>query len=143
MKSNKYPKAEQNKVSKKIKEDKDVEKTFFQKYLPYIITISVIIFINFLYFWPSLSGKTIYQGDIVSHKGMSHEAAEYSKATGDVALWTNAMFSGMPTYQIMAPQKHNFLKYITNTLKLGFSKPIGYFIFRNVEFLFNDADYWF
>ena len=83
-----------------------------------------------------MAGKTLYQGDSVSYKGMAQEAIEYSKATGDVALWTNSMFSGMPTYQIAAPQKHNLLNYIYKTLKLGFSKPIGYFILGMFTFYF-------
>jgi hypothetical protein len=107
-----------------------------KKYLPHIVAFFVILVINIFYFFPALSGKTLYQGDLVNHKGMSQEVYDYYKKTGDVALWTNSMFSGMPAYQISAPQKHNLLDYIYKTLKLGFSGPQGYFIMGMIGFYF-------
>jgi hypothetical protein len=107
---------------------------FMQKYAPHIIALVTIFIINFFYFLPSFSGKSLYQGDIVNHKGMSKEAVDHYKKTGEVTLWTNSMFSGMPTYQINAPQKHNLLDYVYRTLRLGFLGPQGYFIMGMICF---------
>lgn len=49
---------------------------------------------------PLLDGKALFQSDMMHFKGMEKEAADYYKATGDVPLWSNSMFGGMPTYVI-------------------------------------------
>ncbi len=106
----------------------------FKKLIPHIIVILVFVVINIIYFLPQFQGKTLYQGDIINHKAMSKEAVDFQKKTGEVTLWTNSMFGGMPTYQISAPQQHNYLKYIRNVLELGFSRPAGYFLMGMISF---------
>lgn len=105
-----------------------IQNPILKKYLPHFIAILAIFIVNLFYFLPAFSGKSLQQGDIVSHKGMSKEAVDYYEKTGEVALWTNSMFSGMPTYQISAPQKHNMLDYVYKILRMGFYGPQGYFI---------------
>ncbi len=95
---------------------------------PYIIAILAIVIVNIFFFLPQFEGKVVRQGDIVQHGGMSHEAVEYQKRTGEPALWTNSMFSGMPAYQISTPNDANLLKYVEGALTLGFPRPAGYFI---------------
>ncbi|MGE5356873.1 MAG: hypothetical protein ACM3PT_11610 [Deltaproteobacteria bacterium] len=104
------------------------------KILPHFIALLAIFFLNVFYFFPAFSGKTLYQGDIVNHKGMAQEAVDHYKKTGEVTLWTNSMFSGMPTYQISAPQKNNLLNHVSMTLRLGFLGPQGYFILGMISF---------
>ncbi|HHH52214.1 MAG TPA: hypothetical protein ENK91_01020, partial [Bacteroidetes bacterium] len=106
----------------------------FKKLIPHIIVILVFVVINIIYFLPQFQGKTLYQGDIINHKAMSKEAVDFQKKTGEVTLWTNSMFGGMPTYQISAPQQHNYLKYVRNILELGFSRPAGYFLMGMISF---------
>src|SRR5690606_31567186 len=96
--------------------------------LPHIVCILVMIILPVIYFSPQLEGKVIRQGDIVNFIAMSREAKLYQEKTGEVALWTNAMFGGMPTYQISAPQKGNLLAYVERVAQFGFDRPIGYFI---------------
>lgn len=106
----------------------------FKKLLPHLFVIIIFIIINVIYFFPQFQGKTLYQGDIVNHIAMAKEATDFQKATGEVTLWTNSMFGGMPTYQISAPQQHNYLKYVRKFLELGFSRPAGYFILGMISF---------
>jgi hypothetical protein len=40
-------------------------------------------------------------------------------------LWTNAMFCGMPTYQIAVKHNSNWLTYVDQALKLGLPRPVG------------------
>lgn len=96
--------------------------------VPHLIALLAFIIVSMAYFSPQLEGKVVSQGDIVNFLAMSKEARDYQEKTGDPALWTNAMFGGMPTYQISAPQKSNLLKYVERVLQLGFDRPIGYFI---------------
>ena len=56
---------------------------------------------------------------------MSQEIKEYREDTGNEALWTNSMFSGMPTYHMGVKYPNNILLPIDKLLQLGFPRPIG------------------
>lgn len=62
--------------------------------------VALFIAVSYLYFFPLLEGKQLAAHDIQSHIGMSKELADYRAKTGEEAVWTNAMFSGMPGYMI-------------------------------------------
>jgi hypothetical protein len=83
---------------------------------------------------PQLQGKLITQGDIVHFTAMSKEISDLKKETGEVALWTGSMFSGMPTYQIGLPQNSNLLKYVPRMSRLFFGNPIGMIISLMIGF---------
>lgn len=97
------------------------------KFLPHLVALFAFLFLNIIYFYPSLEGKVIKQGDIVSYNGMVQEAREYQQQTGEDILWTNSMFGGMPTYQIGGYDYTNFINKSIQYLKLFFSGPIGVF----------------
>ena len=101
---------------------------FLKKGLPHIIAIVAFIVVNIIYFYPQLEGKVIQQGDTVVYKGMSQELRDYKAKTGEEVLWTNAMFGGMPAYQISNTAKGNMLRHVDKTYSLLFNRPIGYFI---------------
>ena len=91
------------------------------------IVIAIIAFciITVIYFSPVFKGKVIKSHDIMQHKGASKEIVDYRKETGEEALWTNAMFGGMPAYQISTLYPNNFLKHIDSALKLYLPHPAG------------------
>jgi hypothetical protein len=99
-----------------------------KKMWPYLASVLMIVLINILYFLPQFEGKTVRQGDIVQHRAISKESADYLEKTGQEALWTDAIFGGMPTYLIGLTHKSNLLKYGEKLLSLGFARPTGYFI---------------
>lgn len=68
--------------------------------LPDLIIVVVFLLASAIYFSPALEGKVIFASDNVNFWSMVHEADEFRAETGESAFWTNAMFSGMPTYQI-------------------------------------------
>ena len=74
---------------------------WWRRALPHVLAILFFLVLAVAYFSPIVfEGKTLAQHDIVQFNGGSHEAAQYREATGKEALWTNSMFSGMPTYLI-------------------------------------------
>jgi len=79
--------------------------------------------ISFAYFSPVLQGKLLDMPDITHHKGMSKEVTDFREATGEEALWTNAMFSGMPAYQISTKSNNNLIQYVVKAIKLGIPRP--------------------
>jgi len=118
----------------------------FKKILPHIIALLLFVIISAVYFLPQFQGKKLYKGDIVNHQAMAKESQDFYKKTGEVTLWTNSMFGGMPTYQISAPQKHNYLKQVRKGLQLGFVRPAGYFILGMISiyilFIVLGFNYW-
>ncbi len=106
----------------------------FKSTYTYLIPVILIVLVNILYFLPQFEGKVVRQGDIIQHVGMSKEATDYREKTGEEALWTNAMFGGMPTYQISAKPKNNLLTYVEKTMSLYIGRPAGYFIAGMIGF---------
>jgi hypothetical protein len=73
----------------------------WRRLLPHLLAVVFFLALAAVYFSPILfDGKTLAQHDVVQFNGGAHEAQLYREATGKEALWTNSMFSGMPTYLI-------------------------------------------
>ena len=71
-----------------------------KKCLPDILAIVLFAIISFAYFAPAdFDGRILYQDDHSAGRGAGQEASEYYQRTGERTRWTNATFSGMPTYQ--------------------------------------------
>ena len=68
--------------------------------LPDVLAVILFAVISFAYFFPAdIEGKILFREDSAASKGAGHEISEYKERTGEVTRWTNAVFSGMPTYQ--------------------------------------------
>ena len=76
-----------------------------KKLLPHIVAVLVFLLLSIIYFSPVLDGKQLSQHDTSTSIGASKEIADYNKTHSDVALWTNSMFGGMPSYLIGLPMK--------------------------------------
>ena len=74
---------------------------------PHLMVLLLFVVISFVYFSPVLQGKMLDMPDINNWKGMSKEVRDFRDATGEEALWTNSMFSGMPAYQISTKYKRS------------------------------------
>ena len=95
----------------------------FKKFSPHLIVILFFVAISFTYFSPVLQGKLLNMADITHWKGMSKEVTDFREATGEEALWTNSMFSGMPAYQISTRSNGNLIQYVAKTISLGIPRP--------------------
>lgn len=99
----------------------------FQRIMPHLIAVLLMLVATIAYFSPQLQGKVLQQGDIVNVEGMAHEADLYKAETGNDTYWTNSMFGGMPTYQIRGHNGGNLLEYSVHLMRLFFAAPIGVF----------------
>ena len=104
-----------------------MKKIYGGKLIQPLMAAGVFLLLSVMYFLPQLQGKVIQQSDILSVRGMNHEALVWKEKTGDVILWTNSMFGGMPTYQLSSPQKNNMVKVINSLHQAFIERPIGYF----------------
>lgn len=91
------------------------------------ITICLIAFIiiGFLYANPVLTGKQLFQHDIVQYKGGAKELLDYRAQNGEETYWSDSMFGGMPTYQMGSQFRGDVIKKIDNLL-MFLPKPVNY-----------------
>lgn len=97
-----------------------------QKIRPHLFAVFAFLAISSIYFMPQFQGKVLQSGDIVSYLGMSKEIRDFRDKTGERSLWTNAMFGGMPTYQIDSSQPSNLTQYLEKLSQLFIDRPTGY-----------------
>ena len=81
-----------------------------QRNLPWILMVALLLFVSLLYYPVAFGGKAPQASDISQWRGAANEIIEYNKANKDDALWTQRMFSGMPSYMISFPNKYPFLE---------------------------------
>ena len=73
-----------------------------RKILPDAACVAAFVLISLVYFFPAdLEGRILFQHDTSAAAGAGREAVDYRERTGEVTRWTNALFGGMPTYQMM------------------------------------------
>ncbi len=71
-----------------------------KKWLPDVLAVLLFAVLAFAYFFPAdIEGRILYRHDASAGRGAGQEASEYYQRTGERTRWTNALFSGMPTYQ--------------------------------------------
>ena len=74
-----------------------------KKCLPDLLAVLLFAVLAFAYFFPAdIEGRILYRHDASAGRGAGQEGIEYRQKTGERSRWTNALFGGMPTYQ-MAP----------------------------------------
>ena len=74
-----------------------------KKCLPDVLAVLLFVVLAFAYFFPAdIEGRILYRHDASAGRGAGQEGIEYLQKTGERSRWTNALFGGMPTYQ-MAP----------------------------------------
>ena len=95
----------------------------FSQIKPHVIIVLLFVLVSFAYFTPLLEGKRIDGHDVKTWIGMSKEISDYRESTGEEALWTNSLFSGMPAYQISVKYSSNLVRYIDKIISLGFPRP--------------------
>ena len=77
-----------------------MERINLKKFLPDIVAILLFVGISVAYFIvPMTQGKILYRHDTSAGRGAGQEVSLHLQETGEVSRWTNALFSGMPTYQ--------------------------------------------
>ncbi|HTS44565.1 MAG TPA: YfhO family protein [Puia sp.] len=112
--------------------------SFLKKALPHFIAVVVFLIVAMVYCKPALEGKTLSQTDVIGHTGMARQSELFNKQYGHYPLWTESLFSGMPTYNIALPSSSTFLNNLVYIIYLfpagvGFN-PIVLFFLASVCF---------
>ena len=104
-----------------------------KSFYPYLVAFILFIVIAYAYFPALFEGKIVMQSDISSWRGAANEIIQFREQTGEEPLWTNSMFSGMPTTMISTEYKGNYLKNVYDGLYVG-PRPASYLILGLVSF---------
>lgn len=104
-----------------------------RKFLPHLLIIIGFIALSLAYFSPVLSGKQIFQSDIMQYIGMSKQQTDFRTSTGEETYWTNSAFGGMPTYQLGALYPHNYIKKLDTALRF-LPRPADYLFLYFIGF---------
>ena len=97
----------------------------------WILPIAVLLGLNVAFLSPAyFSGDVLDQDDIKLGYAKGKEIRDYREANGEEPLWTNAMFSGMPTAQISTQYGGNIFQVIAKTVSaIGGRNSSAYIIF--------------
>lgn len=100
---------------------------FFKKAWPDVAAIALFVVLSCAYFYPSaIDGRVLTGSDHTGGVGLGAELEHYKTETGETARWTNAGFSGMPTYQINPTYPSvSLLRGISDVYKLGLGEYVG------------------
>lgn len=99
---------------------------FLQHILPHIVAIAAFLIVTLFFFKPVFfDNKTLQQHDIQEYIGSSKAIADFREQTGEEALWTNSMFSGMPAYLISVQWGTQALSYLKRITAVGLPHPIA------------------
>ena len=75
----------------------------------YLIPLVGLFLLNIIYFYPAMQGKVLEQDDIMLGVAKGKEIRDYRESNDEDPLWTQAMFSGMPTFQIATYYPNNWV----------------------------------
>ena len=90
-----------------------------------IASLVLFIILALVYANPVLTGKQLFQHDIVQYKGGAKELLDYRAQNGQETYWSDSMFGGMPTYQMGAQFRGDIVKSIDGVLNF-LPKPANY-----------------
>ncbi|MCD8310556.1 MAG: YfhO family protein [Prevotellaceae bacterium] len=109
-----------------------------KRILPDVIAIVAFMALSFVYFFPAdIEHRILFQNDTAAGAGAGHEIATYYEQTGERSRWTNALFGGMPTYQISPSYDSNeplrwtqkvYRLFLPSYVQLSFIMLLGFYI---------------
>ena len=92
----------------------------WQRAWPHVLAVLFFVVLAVAYFAPIVfNHQTLAQHDITQFQGGAHETQQWLAEHGHEPLWTNSMFSGMPTYLISVHFPGDLFLYVQKVVALG------------------------
>jgi hypothetical protein len=92
----------------------------WQRAWPHVLAVFFFVVLAVAYFAPIVfEHQTLAQHDITQFQGGAHETQQWAAEHGHEPLWTNSMFSGMPTYLISVHFPGDLFLYVQKAVALG------------------------
>jgi hypothetical protein len=96
-----------------------------KKIVPYLTVVIVFVAVAIAFFSPVLKGEKLFQSDIQQFRGMSKEIVDFRAAYGEEPYWTDAAFSGMPSYQLSTYYPNDYIKKLDSVIRF-LPRPADY-----------------
>ena len=107
---------------------------FFTRNSIYHIAITTFFaVISLAYFNPLLSGKALFQSDIVQFSGMAKQIVDHRESFNEEPYWLDNAFVGMPTFQVAVKYPFDILDKIDKTLRF-LPRPADYLFIYLLSF---------
>ena len=99
-----------------------------KKAAPDLVAVLIFLAISIAYFFTPMSEGLILGGhDSVAAEGLKQEQVQYKQHHGgEVSRWSNAIFSGMPTYQT-APSYSATASLVVDRHRHGYHPGAGHY----------------
>lgn len=103
----------------------------------FFVSVAVMALLSLAFFYPdNFEGNSLRQPDMQQGAANGQEAKLFEEATGEKALWTDALFGGMPTFQISPSYPSNSLfNWINEVYGLGLPVPSNLLFMMMLGFL--------
>lgn len=102
------------------------------KVMKWLLPVVALFIVNVIYFYPAVQGQKLVQDDILLGKAKGKAITDYREAHGEEPLWTNAMFSGMPTFQLSIKYPNNWLSHVQSTISTVLINNSGVYIIASI-----------
>lgn len=110
---------------------------FLKKNLIHILVLLSFLLVTVVYFSPLVfEKKALPQGDVMQGLGGAQEIFEYAKETGKQTLWTDGLFSGMPSIMVYTGYPGNLVPRIYPYIILGLPRCADMIFLSLVGFYF-------
>ena len=95
---------------------------------PDVVALLFLLCLSLAYFFVPVTQDLVLTGsDNTTGIGLGQEIARHQEKTGEVTRWTNAIFGGMPTYQITPNYgSRTALSWLRTIYELGLSGALMY-----------------
>jgi hypothetical protein len=112
-----------------------MNKSLWQKLQPHAIAAGVFFIISCIYCLPAFKGFVIMQHDAEGWQGMAQQSIEFKEKYGHYPLWSNAVFGGMPAFQIIIGSTYNItLAWLHYLFTMFLPAPAGLFFLACIGF---------
>ena len=100
-----------------------------------VIAVVAMAAISWAFFPTVLQGDVLHQHDVLQGIANGQEGVEYQQQTGEITRWTDALFGGMPTFQIRPTYSSTpFLSWVGKLWSLGMPNPVSWLFIMMLGF---------
>lgn len=94
----------------------------------FVIAVVAFAAISWIFFYPNdVNGDALHQSDVIQGMANGQEILVHASNTGEISRWTDALFGGMPTFQIRPTYSSSpYLSWFDKVYTLGFPAPVSW-----------------
>lgn len=101
-----------------------------------VLSVIVMAVVAWIMFYPSdVNGDVLQQHDVMQGVANGQEGVMHEQQTGEITRWTDALFGGMPTFQIRPSYVTNsWLGWVSKVYSLCFPEAVGWIFMMMLGF---------